>query len=190
MRCPKCKTVNLQALNSAVAYVGTGALPQRCPRCRGFWVRGSTIFALHESGIIDELDAIDEDRPEPDRRTGLCPEAHGILSRARVAWQNPYYLERCSKCGGLWLDAGEWQRLVKDNLIDHLDEIWAPEWRRKLWQQQEESQQRERLGEKLGDDVRKKLESLAEILVSHPERNRAVAFLLDVLKSARKKDAT
>jgi Zn-finger nucleic acid-binding protein len=187
VNCPKCKTVELQALNSAAPFVGETALPLRCPRCRGFWVRGHSLSALHESGVIDELDETDVVRHEEDRRTGLCPEGHGILSRAKVAWHDPYYLERCSKCGGLWLDAGEWKRLVAENMIAHLDEIWAPSWRRELLRLEGESHERERLRERFGDELAEKLESLASSLASHPHRNVAIGFLMDVVKAARER---
>jgi Zn-finger nucleic acid-binding protein len=145
-------------------------------------------MSLHESGVIAELDQSDAIAKEADRRTGLCPEAHGILRRAKVAWTEPYFLERCSHCHGLWLDAGEWKRLVADNMISRLDELWAPSWRRELQRQQIERSERQRLREQFGEELTDKLELLARMLASHPRRNVAVGFLLDVLRKSRHGD--
>jgi Zn-finger nucleic acid-binding protein len=149
------------------------------------WLQRGALSALYQSGALEELGLLSRPRREEDRRTGLCPEGHGILTRAKVAWQDPYYVERCSKCGGLWLDSGELQRLIAQNLIDDIDELWQPAWRRQLQREQAAAALRGDLSDKLGPELVEKLESLAIDLASQPHANLALAFLREAIRAAR-----
>jgi len=52
---------------------------------------------------------------DTDNRTGPCPSGHGIMIRAKVDIDEPFYLEKCTTCGGIWFDHGEWLRIVENN---------------------------------------------------------------------------
>lgn len=60
----------------------------------------------------------------PDARSGLCPEGHAILTRARVDTEEPFHIERCASCHGLWLDKGEWNRLSDMGLVGEVDGLF------------------------------------------------------------------
>jgi Zn-finger nucleic acid-binding protein len=165
-------------------------VPLSCSRCGGVWLRRGALAALYRSGALEELGVLTRPRREDDLRTGLCPEGHGILTRAKVAWQDPYYIERCSKCAGLWLDAGEWKRLAAQNLIDDIDELWEPAWRRQLQREHSVAALRADLRERLGAELVEKLESVAHELASTPHANVALAFLREEVRAGRRRSVT
>jgi Zn-finger nucleic acid-binding protein len=185
--CPKCRTASLRELAALGPHVGGGALPRCCNQCGGFWLKRDVVVPLHESGVLKELDASEITHKELDRKNGLCPEGHGILSRTKVAWDDPFYLERCSKCGGMWLDAGEWRRLTEEDLIEHLDDLFEPAWRRRLQREEGQVNLRETLTERLGDDLVGQLETLAASLATHRDASLALAFLRQTVRTHRRR---
>jgi Zn-finger nucleic acid-binding protein len=117
-----------------------------------------------------------------DKRTGQCPEGHGLLRRARVTLHDPYFLERCARCGGVWFDAGEWSRAVDGELLSNLSDVWSPAWRKHLSDQQSHESLEFDLKNKLGGALFDALHALAEQLEVHPHRGVALAYLSERLK--------
>jgi Zn-finger nucleic acid-binding protein len=183
--CPKCRSLPLNAVQSAAGLKGLTRTPLRCPRCRGFWISLSSVSALSESGA---LEALEEEAPpdeQADKRSGLCPDGHGILSRVKASWRRPFYVERCRACDGIWLDAGEWRRLGKEQLLSHLDELWAPAWRHKLQAEQSVEAVRELLHERLGPELSARISDLAHELAQHPQGDLAMAHMLEIFRAER-----
>lgn len=170
--CPKCAARELSELPSAA---GSGTW--RCLGCSGLWVLPS---ALNIQSALEALDAQDQPPPAPrveDQRTGQCPDGHGLLRRARVTFHDPYFLERCSRCGGVWFDAGEWTRLRADQLVANLPELWSPAWRRHLSEEQAHESLDSDLRNKLGAELFELLRSLGQRLETHEHRGVALAYL-------------
>jgi Zn-finger nucleic acid-binding protein len=168
MKCPKCKTSDLQKndFNS----------PLTCPDCKGIWISDKDAANVPESVLV-ESPSPSPDNASMDNKTGVCPAGHGIMLRAKVDTDNPFYLERCSKCGGIWFDAGEWQRLAQSHLKDNLPDFWTQSWQHK--QQKEKDRQHflalnKRL---LGESVFNSIMDLADSLKDHPEKTHALALL-------------
>src|SRR6478609_10605752 len=121
--------------------------------------------------------------PVPEnQRTGQCPDGHGLHRRARVTFHDPYFLERCARCGGVWFDAGEWSRAAADELLGNLSEVWSPAWRKHLSDQQFHDSLEVDLRAKLGSELFNALRTLANDLESHPQRGVALAYLSERLK--------
>ena len=167
MNCPKCKD---QVLGKR-GYDSQA----NCPKCGGMWLEFDNL-----PGFIETLKSSPEteNTANPnDERTGLCPSGHGIMLRAKIDVEEPFYLEKCGTCGGIWFDNGEWQRIVNSNLTDNLNEFWCKSWQSK--QRKEKNRQnyldsnRALLGQEVFDDLMK----LAETLKNHPEKGRAIALL-------------
>lgn len=132
----------------------------------------ATIEALGNEGF-DGVGSTDD----MDKKTGLCPAGHGIMIRARVALDQPFYLEKCTACGGIWFDKGEWLRIAEHNLADSLPAIWSKAWQRR---QREEKDRESYLGlnkRLLGDSLFDAVMAVASQLKGHPERDRAMALL-------------
>jgi Zn-finger nucleic acid-binding protein len=119
---------------------------------------------------------------DEDKRTGQCPDGHGLLRRARVTWHDPYFLERCARCGGVWFDAGEWSRAAEDELFENLSQVWSPAWRKALSDQQSHASLELDLRAKLGAELFELLHVVANQLEAHPHRGVALAYLVERFK--------
>jgi Zn-finger nucleic acid-binding protein len=185
--CPKCRAETLNVLQSAAELPGLGEAPLRCARCKGFWISLSAVSALRDSEVLEGLEQDVQPDENADKRAGLCPHGHGILSRTKASWRRPFYVERCRHCDGLWLDAGEWRRLSAEHLIEHLDELWAPAWRHKLRVEQSGQALQELLDARLGRELSERVEALALELAAHPQGDVGMAQLREIFRATRRK---
>lgn len=168
MLCPKCKDVELKNPSQDA--------PLSCAKCGGIWVDDEGIAGLAGSSFDDSI-ITKEDDEEYDSKTGLCPKGHGIMLRARVEFETPFYLERCPHCGGIWFDYGEWNLIAKTHLFDNLAEIWTVSWQRKQRTEKERDHFLDTNREQLGDELFEQIVALAEKMKNHPEKMRALALL-------------
>ncbi|HVY29461.1 MAG TPA: zf-TFIIB domain-containing protein [Polyangiaceae bacterium] len=169
-RCPKCEAGALTALSSSLVL--------RCSKCCGFWVPP---LAFEEPNVVELLRAHDLLPTQPleqDQRTGPCPEGHGLLRRARVTNEDPYFLERCARCGGVWFDPGEWTRLAAAGLLSHdVTNLWSPAWREHLSEEHYRASLEADLKHKLGAERFELLETLAKRLEEPQLAALALAYL-------------
>lgn len=173
-RCPKCGAVALSALPDSIVLA--------CSQCKGFWVPP---LAFNEPNIIERLKERDlhpEHHLEQDHRTGVCPEGHGLLRRARVTNDDPYFLERCARCGGVWFDPGEWTLLAAANLLTDVTNLWSPAWRERLSEEQNRHSLQTDLRHKLGDETFELMERLVQKLTDAKLRALALAYLQQRLR--------
>ena len=178
--CPKCASQLLIPVEGVRASSGASAL--QCPSCTGFWVPPEVVSLPASLEVLSKRDVRPVQAQSENQRTGQCPEGHGLLRRARVTWHDPYFLERCARCGGVWFDAGEWSRAVADQLLGNLSEVWSPAWRKHLSDQQSHDSLEVDLRAKLGSDLFSALHLLADKLETHPHRGVALAYLSERLK--------
>jgi Zn-finger nucleic acid-binding protein len=167
MKCPKCKTKELSKPGFSAPYL--------CEACAGMWLLSGQLAELPDA-TIEPLDA-EAAVGDSDDKTGLCPSGHGVMIRAKVDIDEPFYLEKCTACGGIWFDKGEWQRIAENHLADNLSNIWSRSWQRKQGQERNRERflgmNKKLLGVELYDAVM----ALATQLKDHPEKDRAVALL-------------
>lgn len=172
-RCPKCAGA-LSALE--------GSVISSCAQCKGFWVPP---LGFGEPGVVQrlmELDLRPEHPLEQDHRTGVCPEGHGVLRRARASNEDPYFLERCARCGGVWLDPGEWSRLAAANLLNDVTSLWSPAWREHLSEEHNRASLQSDLRSKLGHEIFGLMESLVAKLSDPAQRALVLAYLQQRLR--------
>ncbi len=177
--CPKCPGEPLESLSLPA---GAGGSAHACEACHGFWVRGAELEALCHCQALTERDAALGRPGATDAKVVQCPDGHGLLRRTRVTVKDPYFLDRCPRCGGVWFDAGDWARLSQDGLLTHLSDVWSPAWRDKLSKEQERAAWEEDLRSKLGDEVFETLRALPEQLTTQEQRALALAYLSERLK--------
>jgi Zn-finger nucleic acid-binding protein len=173
-RCPKCGPQTLTPVEQ------TSVL--RCRGCSGFWVPPE---ALTLPGIVELLLEHDlrPERPlEQDHRTGPCPDGHGLLRRARATNDDPFFLERCARCGGIWFDPGEWSRLAAAGLLGDVTSLWSPAWREHLSEEQNRTSLAADLRQKLGRETFEMLERLAQQLTERDAGALALAYLRERLR--------
>lgn len=171
--CPKCSQHKLVRPDYQSPYI--------CGNCGGTWILAKELARL--SATVDEVETSSSTECLADSKTGLCPDGHGIMLRAKIDLDNPFYLERCSHCGGVWFDRGELEQVLVNNLASMLPNLWSDSWQRK----QREKESRERYWEinrsLLGDNVFSKIVELSKALREHPEQDRALAFLRQVIRA-------
>ena len=90
-RCPVCDVPTV--------VVGTNGL--RCPSCRGLWVAQAQLQRLSDR-LPTAFTQVDRDRKL------ACP---ACSKRMFVLKAHTLEIDRCSACGGVWLDEGELVRL-------------------------------------------------------------------------------
>jgi Zn-finger nucleic acid-binding protein len=173
-RCPKCGAGALQAIE--------GSLVLCCSKCCGFWVPPLALAEPQTLELLKERDLHPEHPLEQDHRTGVCPDGHGLLRRARAANDDPYFLERCARCGGVWFDPGEWSRLAEAGLLRDVTNLFSPAWREHLSEEHNRASLRADLRGKLGAETFELLETLVDKLREQELSALALAYLQQRLK--------
>jgi uncharacterized protein len=108
------------ALLAAESYEGDVAV-DRCPTCEGVWLDPGELQTLQEnsdipSADLDDVDVIADayEMARQNARPGIaCPRCAQALEAAEYAYCSRILIDRCTKCGGIWLDAGELEALQK-----------------------------------------------------------------------------
>lgn len=99
----------------------------RCPTCGGVWLDRGELDALRHTTLLEEhrntLDALDSlgtdeptDRPQP----LLCPRDRARMSVHKHPDQRHIEFDSCSKCGGMFFDAGELTDMTEFTLGERL----------------------------------------------------------------------
>jgi len=176
-RCPKCGAGALATLEGSSVLC--------CRKCSGFWVPAPAFTEPLTHELLGQRDLHPDHPLEQDHRTGVCPEGHGLLRRARVSNDDPYFLERCARCGGVWFDPGEWSRLAAAGLLGDVSStsLWSPAWREHLSEEQNRASLRADLRAKLGAETFELLETLVDKLREQELSGLALAYLQQRLKA-------
>jgi Zn-finger nucleic acid-binding protein len=173
-RCPKCAAGALSRFESTLAL--------RCRQCSGFWVPPEVLHAPEVEALLGQHDARPSQPLEQDHRTGPCPEGHGLLRRARVTNEDPFFVERCARCGGVWFDPGEWSRLAAAGLLSDVSNLFSPAWREHLSEEQNRASLESDLRQKLGNETFELLEQLVGQLHERNLGALALAYLQQRLR--------
>ena len=167
MNCPKCTTTELKQTGYNSPYF--------CKACGGMWLLPGSRAEVADMTVTE---ADGESAPEgQDSKTGLCPSGHGIMIRAKIELDEPFFLEKCTACGGIWFDKGEWQRIAETNLADNLSVLWSSSWQRKQSREKNRESFLAMNQNLLGESVFDAIMELAERLKDHPDQDRALALL-------------
>jgi Zn-finger nucleic acid-binding protein len=97
-------------------------LVDRCPSCDGVWLQRGELEAIQESLERDysaELRGIDvvalayERARQANRPDIACPSCGTALQAEEFGYCSQILVDRCGKCGGIWLDSGELKALER-----------------------------------------------------------------------------
>jgi Zn-finger nucleic acid-binding protein len=92
----------------------------RCPLCHGLWLDKGELEAVQktlEHDYSKELTHINTVAPAYEmarqrvRPVVNCPKCRSPLHAEEYAYCSQILIDRCGKCGGIWLDTGEVQAL-------------------------------------------------------------------------------
>lgn len=179
MQCPKTKSIDL------VDSVFSGKLPvKHCPDCKGSWISADDYRSwqshqpIHQKQLTPSTLDVDYVRSPFDTKAALCPECGHYLARVKIATRNPFYVERCVNCGGIWCDYGEWEVLEQMGLNTTIEQLFTSEWQIRLREVEYAQREREATIDKLGKDLAQQVFALAEQLENHPNGDFGVAYLM------------
>ena len=178
MKCPTCKTNTLSNFELDENLKG-----YKCNDCEGLWVKGFQYWKWiksHGETIPENSVEITVDLPMSDsKQAKVCLECGHMMIRNKVGHGIPFYLDRCSACGGIWFDKNEWKVLKSCNLHDEIHLIFTSAWqadnREKEQQINYEKTLNEILGEKGYDDLRK----IKSLINTHPRRDLLIGYILN-----------
>lgn len=118
MDCPKCRTPTLHR----TAEAASGLRLDRCSTCEGSWLDyGELAPAAQRQAPGLPPPPLD---PANDARTGPCPRCAVPLQQT-LSPDGTFHVERCTRCGGLFLDRGELAAIAAKHLVDDLERVLA-----------------------------------------------------------------
>jgi len=117
MNCPRCRTSELTA---AILRDYQSSIPTySCTQCEGSWLSADAMVSIEqiaEPTMWETRDLL----PEQIQLAGLyCPSCveHPLLNKEEHRRDHHVIIDRCTQCGGVWLDAGEIQSIQKENWL-------------------------------------------------------------------------
>ena len=122
MKCPKCE--------SEFEEVEFGRMTvHRCVGCRGIWFDRTKHEYLKTVEGSEEIDSGD---PAVGRRYNEqgalnCPECFGVMIRMVDPDQPHIWYEACSRCFGVFFDAGEFRDYKEKTVLDFVRDLFTTE---------------------------------------------------------------
>lgn len=184
MDCPKCRSELANGILSDLL------LTKHCSACGGDWIPGRMYQAWKsERPKIASSSASSHDTivrnyhlpytPSPfDAKAANCPECNSIMVRGKIALKDPFYVEHCLACGGIWCDRGEWEILERLQLHTNITQIFSSGWQAQARASHMHALERQAVIDKVGVEMAQRVFELADILVKHPNGDFAAAYMM------------
>lgn len=177
MTCPLCDLTLDPATLLPAEGSGAALRGFRCTHCHGAFVPSDLYAGWHEpreaSGKVD-LGAIPDDAGDV-KRAKLCPQDGRIMRRYRVTADGAFWIDRCSACGGVWFDGGEWEATVEAGLHESLPQIFSDAWQRAAEEAAAVATRHERLVEAAGPVDVERTDAFRAWVWAHPQRHLLLA---------------
>ena len=108
-RCPRCKVPTTR-----VAY--EGASVRTCGECGGYWVTEVALKGISNRRHLSFPEAVKErflQLAEESNSTEplLCLSCARVMVKEQFKDWDDIVIDRCGKCGGIWLDPGELEKI-------------------------------------------------------------------------------
>jgi Zn-finger nucleic acid-binding protein len=179
IKCPACADVLLAEFQLEPTLTA-GA----CSQCRGVWIP-----AQHYWDWLQQQQQERQETPAaaaqktagqpladttPGRR---CPECGHFMTHAKVGHGVSFHIDRCIACGGVWLNAGEWEALRAKGLHTKLHFVTSPAWQAANAREQLAAVHEHVIRKKLGDADFEQIRRIRKWIESHPHRAELYAYL-------------
>lgn len=182
MRCPIHPNTALEH-----HVIEPGITVKKCPKCGGIWMPMAAYWSWRKTleAPLPNLDAEQggNDVELIDSEAGKrCPFDGAFLIRHKVGHGIDFHIDRCGRCGGVWLDAGEWEELQRRQMHDDLHLIFTSSWQAEVRRQRRTKAEEDLLVRRLGNSDYKKAVETKRWIDSHKENETLPAllgFLLD-----------
>ncbi|WP_407810038.1 TFIIB-type zinc ribbon-containing protein [Spirulina subsalsa] len=89
----------------------------RCTQCHGIWFdsrEAEQLKTIEGSEILDDGEEVVGDRYDPSAKPLSCPRCRTPLLQMLDIDQHSIWYEKCVKCHGIWLDAGEFKKFKQN----------------------------------------------------------------------------
>ena len=175
MYCPVCKDKRLTT-SQLEEHLKAG----HCSGCDGHWLARSNYenWTAHHTSEATPYEHVKLDTQDV-AHAKLCPECSRIMGRFKVGRGADFYVDRCSCCGGVWLDQHEWLALKKHDLHTQVERIFTTQRERET----READVAERLDaiyrDRFGTEVYAELKRVRGWLQEHPASDQLFAYLRD-----------
>ncbi|MFK7999774.1 MAG: zf-TFIIB domain-containing protein [Polyangiales bacterium] len=164
MNCPRC---------DKSLHASTALRAHSCRECGGRWVPSASVEEWRE---LRESVPPAAPKPGHDKLAAVCPEGHGFLRRVRME-ELGFSLDRCPRCGGVWFDHGEWDRLAEANVVENLSVLWDPAFRAAKRQEKEQARIDDELRAQIGEESFARLREFTDWLTDEPAKSRVLAWI-------------
>jgi len=152
-----------------------------CSDCGGDWVLIEDYAAWRERHPDYEFAKdihFEEINIADTKEAMLCPATKTIMRKFKISATNTHRLDYSSAVGGLWLDKGEWELLVRGGLAGSLNALVTDVWQRKIRQTSAKDSFADIYHDKFGNDAYAKIKEMREWLNTHPQKADLRAYLL------------
>jgi len=100
------------------------------------------------------------------------------MLRNKVGHDIPFYLDRCSACGGIWFDKNEREILQSRNLDDEIHLIFTEAWQKDNRKKEHEVTLEKSLAETIGQVEYDRLKSFRSWIKMHPRKDLLIGYIL------------
>ena len=182
MRCPIHPHTSLEPQT-----IEPGIEVMTCPKCHGIWMSMAAYWDWRKTlkAPLPNLQAEQggSDVALVDSEAGKrCPFDGAFLIRHQVGHGIDFHIDRCGRCGGVWLDAGEWEALQQRQMHDDLHLIFTSSWQAEVRRQKRTKAEEDLLVRRLGESDYEKAVETKQWIESHKKNDTLPAllgFLLD-----------
>lgn len=126
MKCPNCDQMRMEE-----SELDQGLRAFVCGCCNGHWVNINDYqhwLSSHGETLSERDGAEVKTTVTEEQQARLCPACEVIMLKWQVGHGLPFKLDRCSRCGGIWLEQDEWQALKEKNLHDEIHRVFSSAW--------------------------------------------------------------
>ena len=128
-----------------------GLLSWHCTACNGQWISHVSWLTWMESGGAQAVETEVTEPTNDSPKAKICRDCGRLMLRYAAGEDPRFMIDRCSGCGGVWLDQNEWEALKKLGLVNTLPVIFSDSWQIALRRRQF-SEQVERRMHRVGRD--------------------------------------
>ena len=172
MICPACGGKHF-----APAIIEGGLPAERCADCEGVWVELERYRSWRSTQPQVAAHEYAGEIFEHDDKIRLCASTGRLMTCIKVSNDNPLHLDYSAAAQAVWLDKGEWERLVAMDLVDRLDAIVSERWQSDLKHAASRERTEVAMRARFGDSCYDELERMRAWLAGQPNRSEMIAFL-------------
>ena len=184
MNCPACSgaTLHNEELEENISA-------KACSKCGGRWIPSYQYWKWRDRVGKSSGGAVSHEQ-EPaeavnDSGAGkLCPECGHFLTRCKVGHGLEFMLDRCTNCGGIWLDKNEWESLAAKKLQNQIHFIFSDSWQRQVRDEESRETHQKRIETIIGAQDWNKLKDVIEWIRKHSRRETIVGYIEEELRKS------